>query len=269
MKYRSKICNTRNKAFSLVEILTALAILALISSSVLVVVNRCIASTANAGLQMHAFEVARENMENLLASDSVEEGVEYGNSDKYPEVAWQTVVETFYEPITSRMWIRGISSAQYMDTEGQEQNVELTHWLTDVTKEQLLQIMKQEEDENEQLAEQLIATIEEAAQYAGVDIETIEQWVENGMLTTEDGSFIKSNLDLYESNNGNPSEEDKKLQVKSKDELTTKQGKPGAGTATDKQGWKDEIDPKTGLTYGELEQMDFSEIWDLIKNRQR
>lgn len=266
MKYHSKKYNTGNRAFSLVEILTALAILALMSSSVLVVVNRCIASAANAALQMHAFEVARENMENLLASDSVEEGVDYGNSEKYPEVAWQTIIETFYEPITSRMWIRGISSAQYIDTEGQEQNIELIHWLTDVTKEQFLQLMKDEDDENKQLAEQLIATIEEAAQYAGVDVETIEQWLDNGMLTTEDGSFIKSNLDLYESNNGNPSEEDKKQQVKSKEELKTIQGEQDTAG---KQGWKDEIDPKTGLTYGELEQMDFSEIWDLVKNRQR
>jgi hypothetical protein len=31
----------------------------------------------------------------------------------------------------------------------------------------------------------------------------------------------------------------------------------------------DETDPKTGLTYGELEQMDFSEIWNLMKSRQQ
>jgi len=117
------------------------------------------------------------------------------------------------------------------------------------------------------LAGELFETVEEAAQYAGVDVETIEQWIENGLLTTEDGSFIKSNLDLFIRNNGNPSEEDKELQVQSEAELMTKQGKPGVGGAASEQAWKDQIDPKTGLTYGELEEMDFSEVLELLKNR--
>ena len=269
MNFRSKTRSTKKKAFSLVEVLAALAILALISSSVLVVIDRCVASTANSALRMQAFEVARENMEKLLAADSAEETVEYGNSDKYPEIAWQTVVETFYEPVTSRMWIRAVCSAQYQDTEGQEQTVELIHWLTDLTKAQLLQIMNQDEDEQEQLANELIETMEEAAMYAGVDVDTIEQWIDNGMLTTEDGSFVKSNLDLYIDNNCNPREEDKMLQVKSKAELTTKLAKPGQGNTTDKLGSQGEIDPKTGLTYEELDKMEFSEIFELLKNRQK
>jgi prepilin-type N-terminal cleavage/methylation domain-containing protein len=257
------------KAFSLVEVLTALAILALISSSVLVVIDRCVASAANSGQQMRAFEVARENMEKLLSSATVEESVEYGQSDRYPEISWQTVVETFYEPITSRMWIRGVCSARYNDPNGQEQTIELEHWLTDLTKEQLLQIMKRDEEQQDDAAGELIETLEAAAEYAGVDAETIQQWLENGLLTTEDGSFIKSNLDLYMRSNGNPSEEDKKLQIKSKAELTDKQSKSGKGTAADQQGQQDEIDRKTGMTYKELEQMDFSEIWDLMKNQRR
>ena len=117
MKCRSKKIATK-RAFSLVEVLTALAILALISSSVLVVINRGVASAADSALRIQAFEVARENMEKLLASTSLEENVEYGESNKYPEISWTTVVETFYEPITSRMWVRGICSAEYRDTEG-------------------------------------------------------------------------------------------------------------------------------------------------------
>jgi len=262
------IHHTKVKAFSLAEVMVALAILAMISSSALVVISRFAASAANSVLQMQAFEVARENMEKLLTSDSVKEMVEYGNREEYPGIMWQTVVETFYEPITARMWIRGVCSAQYKDTEGQEQTVELIHWLTDLTKEQMLQMMRQAEGED-QLADQLIETIEEAAQYAGVDIETIEQWVENGMLTAEDGSFIKRNLDLYGQNNGQPSDEDKERQVTSKAELTAQQGRPSAEKAADTGRWQDEVDPKTGLTYGELEKMDFSEIWDILKNRQR
>ena len=247
-----------------------MAILALVSSSVLVVINRCVASAADSAMRMQAFEVARENMERLLASDSVEQSAEYGESDRYPEITWETVVETFYEPITARMWIRGICSAQYMDTEGQEQTVELTHWLTDLTKGQLLQIMKDEQDE-EQWASELLETIEEAAEYAGVDAETIEQWIENGLLTTEDGSFVKSNLELYRINDGNPSAEDKELQISSQAELkmAAGQGRLSEGRTLDRQAGQGEVDPKTGLTYEELDNMDFSEIWELLKNRQR
>jgi prepilin-type N-terminal cleavage/methylation domain-containing protein len=258
----------RAKAFTLVEVLAALAILAIISSSVLVVIGRCTASATDSVLQMQAFEVARWNMERLLASDSVKESIEYGQSEEYPEIAWERVVETFYEPITTRMWIRGICTAEYKDTEGQDQKVELVHWLTDLTKEQLLQIMKQREGE-EQLADQLLETMEDAAEYAGVDVETIEQWVQDGMLTTDDGSFIKDNLDLYRRSNGKPSTEDKDNQVATVGGSAAQSGTPGGQDAAGTEGWQDEVDPKTGLTYGELENMDFSEIWDILKSRQR
>ena len=254
------------KAFSLVEVMVALGILALISSSVLVVIDRCIASAAESTLRMKAFEIARENMERLLASALVKESVEYGISENYPDIGWQTVVETFYEPLTARMWIRGVCSAQYNDPNGQEQTVELTNWLTDLTKEQLLQI--ENRDEQGELSAELIETLEDAADYSGVDVETIEQWLQNGLLTTEDGSFIKTNLDLYMGSNGNPSAEEKNQQAKSIADLKNK-NKPGEGESADQQAWQDEIDPKTGLTYGELEQMDFSEIWNLMKSRQQ
>ena len=260
MKYLSKQILSK-PAFTLAEVMAALSILALISSSVVVVINRCVTSGADSALRMQAFEVARENMERLLALQSVQETVEYGDSEIYPEITWQTVVETFYEPINSRMWLRGVCSAQYIDSEGQEQTVELTHWLTDLTKNQLLDIMSREDEEG-QLAAELIATIEEAAEYAGVDVETIEGWLENGLLKTGGGSFVRMNLDIYQINNGEPSAEDKKRQVKSEAELIKlmeEQGGLGGG--------QDEIDPKTGLTYGELKEMDISEVWELMKNR--
>lgn len=260
MKYFSKKILSK-PAFTLAEVMAALSILALISSSVVVVINRCVTSGADSALRMQAFEVARENMERLLALQSVQETVEYGDSEIYPEITWQTVVETFYEPINSRMWLRGVCSAQYIDSEGQEQTVELTHWLTDLTKNQLLDIMSREDEEG-QLAAELIATIEEAAEYAGVDVETIEGWLENGLLKTGGGSFVRMNLDIYQINNGEPSAEDKKRQVKSEAELIKlmeEQGGLGGG--------QDEIDPKTGLTYGELKEMDISEVWELMKNR--
>jgi excisionase family DNA binding protein len=110
----------------------------------------------------------------------------------------------------------------------------------------------------ELLAAQLLETIEEAADYANVDSETIEQWIENGMLTTEDGSFIKINLDIYMQTDGNPSPEDKNGQISSKAELTGRNAGQGG-----------DIDPKTGLPYEELEKMDISQIWDILKERQQ
>jgi hypothetical protein len=136
-------------AFSLVEAVTALIILAFISSSVLVVINRCMASAADSELRMRAFEVARDNMETLLYKDSVEEMVEYGSSDKYPEIKWQTTVEMFYEPAVMeqmQIWVRGVCSAEYTDSVGETQTIELTHWLTGLTKEQLLQLLQQEQE---------------------------------------------------------------------------------------------------------------------------
>lgn len=265
MRYARRQAGAR--AFTLVEVVAALTILAIISSSVLVVIGRCAASATDSALQMHAFEVARRNMETLLASSSVKESTEYGQSERYPEIAWETVVETFYEPITTRMWIRAVCTAEYKDMENQDQEVELVHWLTDLTKEQLLQIMQQREGQ-EQAADQLLETMEDAADYAGVDVETIEKWVQDGMVTTEDGSFIKENLDLYKRSNGKPSAEDKKTQMTAPAGLSGQSGKSGGRDSADTEGWQNEVDPKTGLTYGELENMDFSEIWNILKSRQ-
>ena len=285
MKCRSKkilsFTLSHSKGFSLPEVVAALMILALISSSVLVVMNRCMASAADSALRMQAFEVARENMEALLSKDSVSEMAEFGSSDKYPEIQWQTTVEMFYEPITARAWIQGICSAEYTDTSGDVQTVELMHWLTDVTKQQLLEILSQEQKRQKQLAFLVVGTIEEAAEYAGVDVETVQQWVDNGMLKTEDDSFVKNNLDLYKDTGGNPPPEVKKQQVKSDTELIElieQQPEPGKQKdkdeptekkLPDEQDWLDEIEPVTGLTHRELEEMDFWEIWELFMSRYR
>lgn len=141
-------------AFSLVETVTALIILAITTSSVLVVINRCVSSTADSAIRRQAFEVARDNMETVLTSTSVSEMVEVGASDKYPQIQWQTTIEPFYEPVTERMWVQATCSAEYDDTAGELQTVELTHWLTDLTKKQLLEIIEERQKEKERLAEE-------------------------------------------------------------------------------------------------------------------
>jgi type II secretory pathway pseudopilin PulG len=201
------IRDTREKAFTLAETVASLVILAFICTSVLVVINRSMASAVDSISRMQAFEVARRNMEELLTSDSVEESVEYGTSEMYPDIQWETVVESFYVPLDTKMWIQAICSAEYTDSEGQVQTVELTHWLTDVSKAELLQILAQQEEES---ADQIIEMLEEAAQYADVDEQTIQQWIDNGMLLTEDGKFVMSQLDLYRDSDGKPTIEDRK-----------------------------------------------------------
>lgn len=141
-------------AFSLVETVTALIILAITTSSVLVVINRCVSSMADSAIRRQAFEVARDSMETVLTSTSVSEMVEVGTSDKYPQIQWQTTIEPFYEPVTERMWVQATCSAEYTDTAGELQTVELTHWLTDLTKKQLLEIIEQRHLEKQRLAEE-------------------------------------------------------------------------------------------------------------------
>ncbi len=261
--------NARMRAFTLVEVSAALIILGIVSSSVVLVISRCVTSGTNSMLRMQAFEVARENMEKLLASDVLEETADYGQSESYPGIEWETTVETFYEPITARMWVRGVSLARYYDIEQQEQTVELTHWLTDVTKEQLLKMMEDPNSTNEQFSEQLIESVEEAAVYAGVDVETIEQWLDDGMKVTDDGAFVKGNLDIYKAANGDPSPEDRQRQISSTAEFEAQQEKFGNINTGGGQQGAGEIEPKTGLTYEELEQMDFPDVYNLIKERRR
>jgi prepilin-type N-terminal cleavage/methylation domain-containing protein len=204
--------------FTLLEVLMALAILGLASSSVLFVLNRCMATTADCTLRMAAFELAHENMEKVLASDSVSESVEYGNSEQYPDVTWQTKIEAFSEPMTGQMWVRAVCSADYIDSAGQTQTVELVHWIGALTDQQANELLE-DEDLEALASEQLIDTVEEAAEYAGVDAATIDVWIEKGLQVADDGAFIRYNLEIFMQSGGEPADADIQRQVKSIEEL--------------------------------------------------
>jgi len=204
--------------FTLLEVLTALAILGLICSSTLLVINRCINSVADSALRMEAFRIARENLEQVLVRDSVEESVEYGTSDLYPDISWQTVIEAFPEPVNGQMWVRAVCTVEYTDSKDESQKIELTHWIAALTDQQAGAILNDEEMARLE-AEQILATVEDAAKYARVNAQTLQQWIENGLLTTEDGGFLKYNVDLFVQSEGRPSDEDKAKQVESIEEL--------------------------------------------------
>ncbi len=250
------------RAFSLLEVLTALAILGLTSSSVLVVIDRCIISAADSALRMEAFQLARENLENILVLDSVSETTEYGISELYPDISWQTTIEAFSEPATGQMWVRAVCSAEYMDSGGQTQTVKLEHWLTEISDQQAGQLASQE-DLDQLAAEQLLQTVDDAADYAAVESKVIEDWVGKGLVKTTDGAFIKYNLEVFMQSDGTPSAEEKRRQVKSIQELAlalrTEQEELTGGEGAEGQ----------GPTKQEQKNLNMDEVMNLLKQKQR
>lgn len=143
----------RRSGFTLVEIAASLAILAGLLASVLVVMNQAVGASMEIIERRRAFETAREKLESLLTASAVSDQMETGYSERYPEIRWERRVEPFYEPISNRMWIRAVSSAFYRDRDDQEQAVELEHWLTGLSAEQVKQILAQQELEEKILDE--------------------------------------------------------------------------------------------------------------------
>lgn len=134
-------------AFSLVEMSVAIVILGMIIATVFTVINRALETVAEWQTKIQAFEIARENMEKLLAQKSLTDKIEYGTSEINPDINWETKVESFYEPVSNQMWMRAVCTAEYKDSNGIDQKIELTHWLTSLTKKQIMQILEQQQRE--------------------------------------------------------------------------------------------------------------------------
>jgi hypothetical protein len=196
----------------MVETVTAICILGLICSGIMAVMSRCTTTVDNLTLRVQAFEVARQQMEEILAKPSVQESVDMGTSERYPAVQWQTTVEVFQEPIEGSSWARAVCSTQYQDADGEAQTVELTCWLGRLTADQLAKLERERtQDANDPIVDGVAA----AAEYAGVTPEIIQTWVANGLVVSEDGAFFKANLDLYKRASGRPSDADKQRQIRS------------------------------------------------------
>lgn len=221
------------QGFSLVEVTTAVFILAVITSSVLVAMNRLMDASHGVTMKMQAFTVARENLEQVLVLASASEMTEYGTSEKYPMISWETTVETFTEPIKGQTWARAICRAEYEDIEGQIQAVELAHWLSELTEAQLQEL----DDSGGPLdPNELCFSKEEAAEYAGVPHDIIDVWLENGMVQADDGSFIKQNLDLFRRTNGDPSPIELDEQLRSSGMADPADDQPGPGLSPNPAG---------------------------------
>ncbi|MBN1787915.1 MAG: type II secretion system protein [Sedimentisphaerales bacterium] len=142
--FRKNLRNYR-VGFTLVEVTASLIILGLITATVLVVANRAIATVVLWQTKMEAFDIARENMEQILAGKKVTDTVEYGVSERNPDITWETTIESFFEPLTENMWVRAVCSAEFTDAGGEEQKVELVHWITSLSKKQVEQILEQQQ----------------------------------------------------------------------------------------------------------------------------
>lgn len=128
-------------------------ILSMLISSALVVMSNITEGMIDLKSKTQAFSIARQNMEKLLTSASVEDMSEYGVVETNPDMDWQTVVEPFYEPISNKMWVRGICSSSYTDSKGQRQTIELTCWLTGLSAQQIKQIVDQQKRQEEYMAQ--------------------------------------------------------------------------------------------------------------------
>ncbi len=168
--------------FTLVEVVAAMMLLAILLSSVLVLMNRYTGAVIDMHLRQQAFELARANMEQLLSEPKLSDVSEYGTSDANPDLEWETLVEPFYEPVTERMWIRAVCSASFLDSKGEPQDVELEHWMTNLTAAQVKQILAQRKVEDaymELLQDNQASEVQETTraylQQEGLDVEAYDK----------------------------------------------------------------------------------------------
>lgn len=203
------------RGFTLLEVICALGILSIIASSAMVIMARNRDSSYNVTMRLRALEVARENMEEMLIAETIEEQTEFGFSEKYPSIEWENTIETFFAPMEGQTWARAIAIARYEDidddNDGDEdmddlaavKEIKLEHWLCRVTDAEMDAL-----DQLEGTQSGLLESIAEAAEFAGVDEEVVKMWLENGMIQTEEGYFIEANLSLFKRTEGNPSVEE-------------------------------------------------------------
>jgi Tfp pilus assembly protein PilV len=125
----------------------ALVILGMIIASIFTILNRCVDMVADCQTKVEAFNIARGNMEKLLAQKSLSDTFEYGTSETNPDINWETNVESFYEPVSNKMWMRAVCTCEFKTSAGEDDKVELTQWLTSLSQKQIMQITEQQQRE--------------------------------------------------------------------------------------------------------------------------
>ncbi len=139
------------KGFTLVEAACAVVVLATIVSGVLVVMSRGLNTIIDTDTKAEAFRIARDKMEEILSNKTLSNSTDFGVSEVNPDIEWETVVEPFYEPITSRMWVRAQSKSTFTDRQGEQEEIQLVSWIASLTKKQVQQILAEQSREAEYL----------------------------------------------------------------------------------------------------------------------
>jgi prepilin-type N-terminal cleavage/methylation domain-containing protein len=174
--------------FTLVEVTAAMLLLGLLIASSLTLTNRYIDTVIDMQMRGQAFEIARSNMERLLSENTLPEMNEYGIHEFYPELDWETMVEPFYEPVTNRMWIRAVCSAGFTDTKGERQDVELEHWIANLTPDQIRMIRAQQKAEEEYMK------LLQGGELTDTQKATVAFMLQEGLDVEAYRKFIKSQL---------------------------------------------------------------------------
>ncbi|MCE5185475.1 MAG: prepilin-type N-terminal cleavage/methylation domain-containing protein [Planctomycetaceae bacterium] len=178
----------RRSGFTLAEVAAAIVLLGLLVGSSLTLINRYIDTVMDMRLRDQAFEIAHSNMERLLSENSLSDMDDYGTDEFNPDMDWETIVEPFFEPVTNQMWIRAVCTAGFTDTKGERQDVELEHWITNLTPEQVKQIKAQ------QKAEQEFMDLLQGGELSDMQKATVAFMLQEGMDVEAYHKFLKQQL---------------------------------------------------------------------------
>ncbi len=139
--------------FTLIEALTALVIVGFICGTVLVVINDCVDSISDQSSRLEAIEVARENIEFLISQSMLKESVETGISEVYPGIEWVMSVEVVQFPMTNKLWMKAVSSANFYNSNNELEEIKFERWLAPLTAQQEKLIMNDRQREQDYLSE--------------------------------------------------------------------------------------------------------------------
>lgn len=149
------------KAYTLVEAMAALLVMGIVVSGVVVTITNCLDSMIDMRLENSAVDLARENMEYILAKNDAFEFYDSGVDEYNPDLDWETGFEVSTYPNTSDMWVRAFSNAGYYCTDGEYKTVEFESWIVRLTDEQQQQYQDQVEEE-QQMLEDVADAVSEA-----------------------------------------------------------------------------------------------------------
>lgn len=184
------ITTKKHFGFTLVEIAAAIILIAMMLTSAMIILDNLTGALSDLRLRRVAFELAREKMEALLAEKKLQDQLEYGVDEVWPEIQWQKTVEPFYEPVTNQMWIRAICKTTYTDSKGKNQSVELEHWITNLPPGLVKQILDYQKAQQEYLA--LLNDTASSAQEAFLQESTAAFLAQTGLDVDAYLAFLKS-----------------------------------------------------------------------------